>query len=102
MAQREMTRPLYFLQKRLWVKINVSLNILQSLRIENSVEHHFIGFSKKVHRSPEDFKSLRLQMAHKALLGIPFLKKTEFIFVIHILTTVTAPAALFCPYGSDQ
>ena len=61
-----------------------------------------MGLLEKVHRSPEDFKSLGLQMDHKVLLGIPFLKKTKVIFIIHILIKVTASAAFFCPYGSDQ
>ena len=61
-----------------------------------------MGLLEKVHRSPEDFKWLGLQMGHKTFPGIPFLKKTKVIFVIHILIKVTASAAFFGPYGSDQ
>jgi hypothetical protein len=61
-----------------------------------------MGLLEKVHRSPEDFKSLRLQMGHKTFPGIPFLNETKVIFVIHILIKVTASATFFYAYGSDQ
>jgi len=58
------------------------------------VDHHFIGLSEKSHRPPKYPKALRLQVAVKILSGIPFFKNTEFIFILHALTKVAAPAAL--------
>jgi len=66
------------------------------------VEHHFIGLFEEVHRPPEYPKTPRPKMAHKVFLGIPFLKKTEFIFILHTLTKVATLAALLRPYGADQ
>src|SRR4030066_1733280 len=66
------------------------------------VEHHFIGLLEKVHRPPKYPKTLRLQVAVKVLLGIPFFKKREFIFILHTLAKIAAPASLLRPYGADQ
>ncbi len=78
------------------------LNLLHSRRVENGVEYHFIGLLEKVHRPPKYPKTLRLQVALKVLLSIPFLKKTEFIFILHTLAEIAAPASLLRPYGADQ
>jgi len=66
------------------------------------VEYHFIGLLEKVHRSPKNPKTLRLQVSFQIPLGIPFFKKTEFIFILRIPAKVAAPASLFRPYGADQ
>jgi hypothetical protein len=58
--------------------------------VEYGVEHHFIGLLEQVHRSPKYPKTPRLQVALKVLLGIPFLKKPEFIFILDTLTKVAA------------
>jgi hypothetical protein len=50
--------------------------------VEYGVEHHFIGLLEKVHCSPEYPEMLRLQVALQVLLGIPFLKKKESIFIL--------------------
>jgi len=78
------------------------LNLLHPLRMKNGVEHHFIGLSEKVHRPPEHPKMLRLQVGHKVLLGIPFFKKKESIFILDTLAEVAAPASLLHPYGTGQ
>ena len=41
-------------------------------------------------------------MAHKLLPGMPFLKNTKLILILHTLKEVAAPAPLLCPYGADQ
>ena len=66
------------------------------------VERHFIGLLEKGHRPPKHPETLRLQVAVKVLPGIPFCKKTEFIFVLHILAEVAAPASFLGPHGADQ
>ena len=58
------------------------LNLLHPLRLENGAEHPFIGPYEKVHRPPEHPKMLRLQVGQKVLLGIPFFKKNESIFIL--------------------
>jgi hypothetical protein len=85
-----------------FIIIKYPLNVLHSCRVENGVERHFIGLLEKVHRPPEDFKSLRLQVVHKVFPGIPFLKKAEFIFLLNILVKVATPATFRWPYGADQ
>jgi len=41
-------------------------------------------------------------VAIKVLPGIPFLKNTEFIFILYTPAKVAAPASLLCPYRADQ
>ena len=41
-------------------------------------------------------------MAVKVFLGIPFFKEREFIFILHTLAKIAAPASLLRPYGADQ
>ena len=65
--------------------------------MENGVKHHFIGLSEKVHRPPEYPKALRLQVTHQILLGIPFLKKKESIFIFDTLAEIAAIASLLRP-----
>src|SRR4030042_6684254 len=90
------------LQRRHFIKAIYPLNPLHSRRVENGVEHHFIGLFEKVHRSPEYPEALRLQVALKVLLGIPFLKKKESIFILHPLTKVATLTSLLLSYGADQ
>jgi len=66
------------------------------------VEHHSIGLLEKVHRPPKYPKTLRLQVALKIPLGIPFFNKREFIFIFHTLAKITALASLLRPYEADQ
>lgn len=66
------------------------------------MERHFTGLSEKVHRPPEHPEMLRLQVGHKILPGVPFLKKKESIFVLDTLAQVAAPASLLGPHGADQ
>ena len=76
--------------------------ILHPRRVENRMEHHFIGLLEKVHRPTKNPKTLRLQVAIKVFLGIPFLKKTKLILILHTLEKVAPLASLFRPYGADQ
>jgi hypothetical protein len=89
--------PISFFSEDISIKAISPLNLLQSRRMENGVEHHFIGLLEKFHRFPEDFKSIRFQVVHKVLPGIPFLKKAEFIFLLNILAKIAAPASLLHP-----
>ena len=50
--------------------------------MENGVEHHFIGLFEKVHRPSKHPKMLRLQVGRKVLLGIPFFKKNDSLFIL--------------------
>jgi hypothetical protein len=70
--------------------------------MENGVEHLFIGLFEKVDRPPEYTKMLRLQVDHKILLGIPFFKKKESIFILDTLAEVGALASLLHPCGTGQ
>jgi hypothetical protein len=70
--------------------------------MEHSMEHKFAGRFKKVRRSPDHLEMLRLHMAHKVFLGIPFLKKQEIIFIRKILAKVAPLAALIHSYGTDK
>ena len=70
--------------------------------MENRVEHHSIGLLEKIHRSPKYPETIRLQVAFKVLLGIPFFKKRELIFILHTPAKMVAPAPLLRPYGADQ
>jgi hypothetical protein len=45
---------------------------------------------------------LRLQVGHKVLLGIPFLKKKESIFILDTLAEVATLASLLHPYGTGE
>src|SRR4030042_6098791 len=91
-----------------WPQSSRSLNCWLGPRFRSlfsrcyGVEHHFIGLLEKVHRPPKYPKTLRLQVAFKVLLGIPFLKKRKFIFILHTLAKIAAPAPLLRPYGADQ
>ena len=78
------------------------LNFLHSCGVENRVEHHSIGLFEKIHRPAKHPKTIRLQVAVKVLLGIPFFQKREFIFILHALAKIAAPASLLRPYGADQ
>ena len=77
-------------------------NLLHPGRVENDVEHPFKGLLEKLHRPPEHPKMLRLQVGQKVLLGIPFFKKKEAIFVLDTPAEVTTPATLLHPYGIGQ
>jgi hypothetical protein len=67
------------------------------------VEHHYsIGLLEKIHRPPKYPKTIRIQVAVKVLLGIPFFQEREFIFILHTLAKIAAPASLLRPYGADQ
>jgi hypothetical protein len=90
------------LQRRHFLKGNLSIKSPLFRRLECGVEHHFIGLFEKVHRPPKYPETLRLQVAFKVLLGIPFFKKPEFIFILCTLTKVAALASLLRPYGPDQ
>ena len=68
----------------------------------NGVEHHSIRLFEKVHSPPKYPKTTRLQVAFKVLLGIPFFKKGEIIFILHTLAKVASAASLLRPYGTDQ
>src|SRR4030043_2274472 len=91
-----------------WPQSSRSLNCWLGPRFRSlfprcyGVEHHFIGLLEKVHRPPKYPKTLRLQVAVKVLLGIPFFKNREFIFILHTLEKVAALASLLRPYGADQ
>ncbi len=78
------------------------LRFLHSNRMKNRVVYHFMGLLEKAHRSPQNPKTLRLQVALKIPMGIPFFKKTELIFILHTLEKVASLASLFLPYGADQ
>ena len=78
------------------------LNLLHFRRVENGVKHYFMGLSEKVHRPPEHPKTLRLQVAHKVLRGIPFFKKKETILIFDTLAEVATIASLLRSYGADQ
>ncbi|MGD0020767.1 MAG: hypothetical protein ABSC54_00545 [Smithellaceae bacterium] len=66
-------------------------------RVGTGVEYTFTGLLKKVHRPPDHPEILRLPVGHKALLGIPFFKKKELIFIIDTLAEVVAPTPLLHP-----
>jgi len=70
--------------------------------MENGLEQNFIGLLKKAHRPPKHPKALRLQVAFKVFLSVPFLKKIESIFIFDVLAKVAALASLLRPYGADQ
>jgi len=76
--------------------------LLHPRRVENGVEHHFLGLFQKIHCPPEHLKVLRLQVVHKVFLHIPFLKKKESIFILDTLAEVAALASLLHPYGAGQ
>jgi hypothetical protein len=78
------------------------LDLLHPLRVKNGVEYPFIGLTEKVHRPPEHPKMVRLQVGHQGLMGIPFFKKKESIFILHTLAEVAAPASFLHPYGTGQ
>jgi hypothetical protein len=44
----------------------------------------------------------RFQVGHKVLLGIPFFKKKESIFILDTLAEVAALASLLHPCGTRQ
>ena len=90
------------LQRRHFVRSNLSIKSPPPRRVENGVERHFIWLFEKVHRPPEHPEMLRLQVGHKALLGIPFFKKKESIFILDTLAEVAAPASILHPYGTGQ
>ena len=70
--------------------------------MKTRVEHHSIGLLEKVHCPPKHAKTIRLQVAFKILLAIPFFQKREFIFILHTLAKIAAPASLLRPYGAGQ
>jgi hypothetical protein len=41
-------------------------------------------------------------VAIKVLQGIPFFKDTKFVFILHTLVKVAAPASHLCPQFADQ
>ena len=61
-----------------------------------------MGLLQKVHRPSKYPETLRLQVAIKVLQGIPFFKNTEFVFILHTLVKVAAPASHLCPQLADQ
>jgi hypothetical protein len=66
------------------------------------MKQNFKGLFKKIRRPPEHLKTLRSHMAFKVLLGIPFLKKQEVVFILDIPAKVTASAAIIRSYGNGQ
>ena len=78
------------------------LNLHHPLRTINGVEYHFTRLFEKVHRTSKHAKMLRIQVGRKVLQGIPFLYKTEFIFILQTLAEVAAPASFLRPYGTGQ
>ncbi|HSB05250.1 MAG TPA: hypothetical protein VLK23_08645 [Thermodesulfobacteriota bacterium] len=66
------------------------------------MKHHFMGLSEKVHCPPEYPKTLRLLVAFKVFLGVPFFKKKESISIFVTLAEVAAIASPLHPYGADQ
>ena len=84
------------------VYIQSSINIIHPRRVENFVEHHFIGLLEKGNRPPEHHKMLRLQVGHKVFLGIPFFKKKKSIFILDTLADFATLASLFHPCGNGQ
>ena len=70
--------------------------------MENGVERLFVGLLEKVHRPPDHPKMLRLQVGRKVLLGIPFFKKKESIFILNTLAEVAALASLLHPCVTGQ
>ena len=83
-------------------KVISPLNLLHSRRVQNGVEHHFVWLFEKVHCPSQYPKTPRLQVAHQVLLGVPFLKKKEPIFILHTPAELATLASLFRPYGADQ
>jgi hypothetical protein len=70
--------------------------------VENGVEHHFTGLSKKVHCPVENFVMYRLRMDFEVLKGVPFFKKKEPVFILKALAEVAALASLFLFDGIRQ
>jgi hypothetical protein len=70
--------------------------------VENGVEHHFTGLSKKVHCPVENLVMYGLHMDFEVLKGVPFFKKKEPIFIHKALAEVAAPASLFRFDGIGQ
>lgn len=71
-------------------------------RLGNGVKDHLIGLLEKIHRPPDHLEMLRLQVDRKVLLGIPFFKKKESVFVLDTLAEVATPTSLLQPYGTGQ
>jgi hypothetical protein len=70
--------------------------------VEFGVERPLISFCEKIQFPPEHLEMLRLLVFHKVLLGIPFFKKKESIFILGTLAEFTVLASLFNPYGFGQ
>jgi len=66
------------------------------------VDYHFMGLLQNVHRPSKYPETIRLQVAIKVLQGIPFFKNTEFVFILHTLVKVAAPASQLSPQLADQ
>jgi len=70
-----------------WPQYSRSLNSWLEPRFRSlfsrcyDVERHFIGLLEKGHCLPKYPKPLRLQVAIKVLLGIPFLENKNFGFI---------------------
>jgi len=73
----------------------LSLSLFFSRRYR--MDYHFTGLFQEIHRPVKYSKALRLQVAVKLLPGIPFFKKAEFIFILHALVKVAAPASPLFP-----
>jgi len=76
--------------------------ISSTCRVENGVIHPFVGLLEKVHRPPDHPEMLRLQVGQKVLLGIPFFKQNESIFILCTLAEFVTLASLLHPYGIGQ
>jgi len=57
---------------------------------------------EKVHRSPDYLKMLRLQVVFKIVLGIPFFKKKESVFILDTPTEVATLTSFLHPCGTGQ
>jgi hypothetical protein len=66
------------------------------------VEYHFTRLLEKIHGPSKDLETPRPQVSFKISLGIPFFKKAEFIFIIHLPVKVAPPASLLCPYQAGE
>jgi hypothetical protein len=71
-------------------------------QVKNGVEPHFIGLFEKVHSPPKHLEVIRLEVDHKVLLGIPFFKKKEAIFILDTFAEIAATTSLLYPYGAQQ
>jgi len=65
--------------------------------VGNGIERLIIGFLEKVYCSPDYLEIIRLQVGHKVLMGIPFFKKKESVFILDTLAEFAALTSLLHP-----